>query len=195
MQTSFPLTPTVPLVARSHNVTPPPEGLTHLDVLCGRQSFVLRHEGNKAYSKIVQSYAAQYKMCSNKRSKAKITALVIDKIHRRGGRFLKMTDDGAWVELDKQSILEKVQHALRSTKLKSSTGRAKPSRGTARAIIVEPSQEEDRFFKEILAKQQELYLESLATTSRTSPSLQLTSQAEPLPSFPDRTQSQLIPAF
>ncbi|GKY94888.1 hypothetical protein MPSEU_000453700 [Mayamaea pseudoterrestris] len=169
MQTPYFATPcTIPLTARSHNVTPPPpEGFSRVDVLCGRQSFVLRHEGNRNYSRIVQSYSTQYKECINKRSKAKITSLVIEQIQLQGGRFLKL-EQNVWTELDQQSTLEKVQHALRSTKPKTSPGRAKPSRGTARSVIVETSQEEDEFFKTILAKQQCLYEELLSGSTSSS---------------------------
>src|SRR4051794_35344317 len=71
MQASSPSpTPSTPIVARSHNVTPPPatesssstlDDYDRLDVLCGRQSFVLRHEGNRNYSRVVRSFSAQYK--------------------------------------------------------------------------------------------------------------------------------------
>jgi hypothetical protein len=190
MQSSSPNTPSVPLVARSCNVTPPPAGLTHLDVLCGRQTHVLRHEGNQIYSRIVRSLATQYQSCKTKKNKAKITFLVIEKIHQQGGRFLKMTDDGCWSELDNQSALEKVQHALRSTRTesKSSSERSKPSRGTARAVIVETSQEEDMLFKEILAKQQELYAELLSSSRSSS----TTSQREQQFILPTFTRNQAV---
>lgn len=146
----------VPLVARSLNITPPLEGVTNEDVLCGRQSLALRHVGNRSYLKVIHSYALQYQSSKHKSEKARITSKVIRDIHRRGGRFMKQTDLG-WVKLDRRNVYDKVQHALRSAKIGSASVLKSRTPGTARSVIVQPSTAEEDLFRDILEKQQVLY--------------------------------------
>lgn len=85
------------------------------DVFCGRERLAHSHIGNKAFRHLVQQHREAYQSTARRDTKSSITGQIIEVIHKRGGRFLKLVD-GVWTELDGPQTHEKVSHALRSAR-------------------------------------------------------------------------------
>jgi hypothetical protein len=131
-----------------------PQGVTSIDVLCGRDKVSHAHTGNKHFRRVIETFREVYQKADCRDQKTNITCSVIAKIHSYGGRFLKLNEDtGVWEEVGDQYAREKVSHALRSAK-DPNRPKVKKPRKTKKYV---PSHEEDSAFREALEEQQRIF--------------------------------------
>jgi hypothetical protein len=97
-----------------------PEGVTSMDVLCGRGKGASNFIGNRRFRSIVMCYRKAYTASSRRIEKRSICFEIIEKVQNRGGRFLvkKQTSSNSstketWVVLSNEKVLIKVSQALR----------------------------------------------------------------------------------
>jgi hypothetical protein len=131
-----------------------PQGVTSMDVLCGRDKVSHVHIGNKHFRQIIETYREIYQKADCRDQKTTITCSVIAKIHSLDGRFLKLNEDtGIWEEVGDQYAREKVSHALRSAK-DPNRPKVKKPRKTKKYV---PTSEEDAAFRDALQEQQRIF--------------------------------------
>jgi hypothetical protein len=81
------------------------------DILFGR---LKNNDGNILMRKLVLKMLDEHK-ASNKIRKTEITDLVIDEIHKTGGRFLKQNEEtGQWEEVSCTEANRKIAHTFRN---------------------------------------------------------------------------------
>jgi hypothetical protein len=95
------------------------------DIICGRDKLSVHHPGNRRFRILIQMYGARYQSSKTRKEKTEITRTIIEMVHNYGGRFVKLTADETFVQLQMAEIHDKVSHALRSTRLSAGTTRAK----------------------------------------------------------------------
>ena len=104
------------------------------DIICGRGKLPWNHEGNKRFRKLINANVERYMMTSSIRQKGTIIDAIVDRLHRVGSRFIKLTNNNNKTQqqqlmrvLDDRETHEKVGHALRDlvkvTKRKNSIQR------------------------------------------------------------------------
>eukprot|EP00977_Amphora_coffeiformis_P016182 scaffold4936_cov165-Amphora_coffeaeformis.AAC.1 len=86
---------------------------TALDCLCGKDTTFGRHPGNRMFRKKILASLPQFIAAKNKPEKMKMTKSILDFMKKKCSRFLKLGDNGSWVEIDRQTARDKVSHALR----------------------------------------------------------------------------------
>ena len=86
---------------------------TAVDCLCGKDTTFGRHPGNQMFRKRILESLLQFIAAKNKPEKMKITKSILDFMKKKGSRFLKLRNNGSWVEIDRQAARDKVSHALR----------------------------------------------------------------------------------
>jgi len=92
----------------------PVEGITDVDVYCGRDKRTHAHPGNKRFRELITSHRESYQTATLRENKTKITSDIIETVHGYGGRFLKLDEEaGQWFEVDSAYTHDKVSHALR----------------------------------------------------------------------------------
>lgn len=75
---------------RCHSVRPAcPNAPDQLDVICGRGKPTHCHPGNQFLNALIQSYLAGYTKAPSKKGKSMIVSNIINRIHSRGGHFVK----------------------------------------------------------------------------------------------------------
>eukprot|EP00539_Tryblionella_compressa_P007001 CAMPEP_0178772550 /NCGR_PEP_ID=MMETSP0744-20121128/22612_1 /TAXON_ID=913974 /ORGANISM="Nitzschia punctata, Strain CCMP561" /LENGTH=536 /DNA_ID=CAMNT_0020429255 /DNA_START=202 /DNA_END=1812 /DNA_ORIENTATION=- len=98
--------------ARSKNAVRTSE-VSPNDILCGRGAPISRHDGNLRMHRIVSEYRERY-LNSSRNDKAVLIHEVIGRVKQDGARFLKrMGNSDLWVEVDNETVYDKVSHALR----------------------------------------------------------------------------------
>lgn len=133
------------------------DGVSDLDVICGRDKQAQSHAGNKRFRQIIQSYHGRYKNATKRREKTAITGEIISQIESSGGRFLKYNEEICqWEEVDAASTHEKVSHALRSAREPNRF----PAKKRRSPVEQQPTVEEEKAF-ESLRGSQEAYFSSL----------------------------------
>lgn len=93
------------------------------DVLCGKDKKSFNHLANKKFRDVVQFYLERYKNAKKRSEKAEIADAIGAACTGGGGRFLRPDESGAFRELDRRGIREKITHALRDAVRKQMEGR------------------------------------------------------------------------
>ena len=84
------------------------------DVLCGKDTTLARHPGNQLFREKIQAELPQYLKARSKQDKMKITKSIVQFVTiKQKSRFLKLKNNGQWVEIDGTAARDKVSHALR----------------------------------------------------------------------------------
>lgn len=130
------------------------------DIILGRDKLACNHVGNKHYRRLIERNYQQYQSCASRDgTKFRITNQVITNIHECGGRFLKKNEkSGAYEHVDHKYAHDKVSHALRSAKPRKVGGRKPPTLKSRPP----PTPHEDKVFRLLYHKQQEIFQELLA---------------------------------
>ena len=94
--------------------------LSDNDVLLGRGRGIVKFVGNQRFRRLVEERKEEYSSFGSHKDerKARIARELFDRIHERGGRFLKPVEDGrpddkTWYEVEESVALEKCMQALR----------------------------------------------------------------------------------
>lgn len=90
------------------------EGPAPVDVICGRGGKANTHPGNISFREEAKKLRSWYES-SSKSEKFTISAMLVDLVRERGGRFLKRDDKqaGHWLEADANDVRKKASQALR----------------------------------------------------------------------------------
>ncbi len=132
---------------------------TKLDVLCGRDKVSYSHVGNRRFRVIIAMRHAEYKSCTTRDQKTRITLEIIKGIRDCGGRFLKMNyKTGMYEDVGDEYAHEKVSHALRSAK---DPARTKAPRKKRKVVHKPPTPQENKAFKFMFTEQQRIFQELL----------------------------------
>lgn len=128
------------------------------DILCGREKTSYGHIGNKRFRAIIADNFERYQSCRTRSGKSIITDEIIKIIRNHGGRFLrKDTSSDLYVDVGHDYAHEKVSHALRSAKPKTT----KPRKRKERYVRKPPTQQENEAFEFIYREQQRIFQELL----------------------------------
>ncbi|CAJ1932709.1 unnamed protein product [Cylindrotheca closterium] len=92
--------------------------VTENDILFGR---MYDHVGNQRLRQLVRVMSGEYN-ASNRGRKKEIADFLVIQIKNKGGRFLKPTDDGQWVEVSDTAAEKKVSSHFRNNRRGKSTG-------------------------------------------------------------------------
>eukprot|EP00934_Nitzschia_sp_Nitz4_P006221 Nitzschia sp. Nitz4//scaffold164_size50480//37886//41443//NITZ4_007007-RA/size50480-snap-gene-0.57-mRNA-1//1//CDS//3329538089//6211//frame0 len=87
------------------------------DVLLGKKGISRDHTGNRRAAQLCRMYLTTYEQ-SNKHQKTSIAERIMKIVVESGGRFLKLDDDGHWVEADEVSARNKISHMFRYLRAK-----------------------------------------------------------------------------
>lgn len=89
-------------------------GPSPVDVICGRGGKANTHPGNISFREEAKKLREWYES-SSKSEKFTISAMLVDLVRERGGRFLKRDDKqkGNWLEADANDVRKKASQALR----------------------------------------------------------------------------------
>jgi len=90
-----------------------------LDVLSGRGGKSNHHIGNKVFRHLVTEMKPAYRSSKTRNEKASLVESLIEKVHRKGGRFLiesKGCLDPQWRLMTKVEARRKTSQALRETR-------------------------------------------------------------------------------
>jgi len=89
-------------------------GPSPTDVICGRGGKANTHPGNISFREEAKKLRNWYES-SSKSEKFTISAMLVDLVRERGGRFLKRDDKqaGNWLEADANDVRKKASQALR----------------------------------------------------------------------------------
>jgi hypothetical protein len=86
------------------------------DIVCGRGAPTNYHHGNQSFRSMVKKRQTEY-LCSVRRDKPTIAMELLEKVHARGGRFVRRVKTTgsrfAWEEINEKKAYEKVCQALR----------------------------------------------------------------------------------
>jgi hypothetical protein len=86
---------------------------TEVDVLCGRGGRTNHHTGNIQYLRMKEEIQDRY-LAASKEEKTAISQELVDAIHSRGGRFLKLDErSNQWYEIDDRTARKKASQTLR----------------------------------------------------------------------------------
>lgn len=102
----------IPITLRNYKglITEP----SQTDVLCGKDTTLARHPGNRLFREKIQAELPRYLEARSKQDKMKITKSIVQFVTvKQASRFLKQKSSGVWVEVDAQACRDKVSHALR----------------------------------------------------------------------------------
>lgn len=85
------------------------------DVLFGRGKRSNNHFGNVFFRELVLSMSLEYKSCS-KIQKTALANSIVDRIHKKGGKFLTLIPaSDSWVEVKGLALRKKASQALRDS--------------------------------------------------------------------------------
>lgn len=96
-----------------HNFDSSIERPSSLDCLCGKDTTFGRHPGNRLFREQILAALPTFMRATSKPEKMKITKSILEYMKHKGSRFLKLRNNGSWVEIDRQAARDKVSHALR----------------------------------------------------------------------------------
>lgn len=89
---------------------------TKEDILFGRHSQSLNHEGNKRFRSIVSKFGESYHSTSGRNEKVAIVAMIISEVRENGARFLKRDRrTHQWYEVDRKAVIDKVRSSKART--------------------------------------------------------------------------------
>jgi hypothetical protein len=101
------------------------------DILCGQDNTFSRHEGNKVFKELIDSFQHVYANSTSKHEKMGITREIVSQLQAKfNSRFLKPSENGEWQEITNQRARDKVSHALRFA-----SNNAAPARGSSASPI------------------------------------------------------------
>lgn len=87
---------------------------TDLDILSGRGGKSNHHPGNKRYREEIENFRAAYANLSDKDDKTDMSRMVVDYVHKYGGRFLEIDrSTRSWYIITDAKARRKVSQALR----------------------------------------------------------------------------------
>jgi hypothetical protein len=86
---------------------------TDFDCLCGKDTTFGTHPGNRIFRQQILDSLPKYQAAKSKMDKMLVTKSVIAFMKKKKSRFLKLRNNGSWVEIDGQSARDKISHALR----------------------------------------------------------------------------------
>lgn len=109
---------------------------SQFDVLLGRGKPLQKYSGNINYHYVIGGYHDHYEEAS-KQEKTELAMTIVNKIHSRGGRFLKQ-DDGGWLEIPNEAARSKVSHTFRNHRIAARTAIKKEAAAYADSIIKDP---------------------------------------------------------
>ncbi|CAB9497652.1 expressed unknown protein [Seminavis robusta] len=95
------------------------------DVLSGRTKLSFNHIGNRRFREVVAQSIDDYNSAQSRAEKYGIVETIMDEIAKSDGRFLKEDDDGNWLELEPDTVRQKIAHAIRDTTKKKEAKRLK----------------------------------------------------------------------
>lgn len=95
------------------------DSYTRADVILGRGGKSNHHPGNQEYLRDKSELQPRYFTVS-KQEKTRIAQELVDRVHARGGRFMKEQDDGRWTEVDNEKARRKASQSLREESSKES---------------------------------------------------------------------------
>ena len=142
------------------------------DVICGRDSFAVKHPGNIEYRELILARRSEYQNARLRCEKQRITTEIINQVHANGGRFMVVSDGDFWTEQDIEKIYDKVSHSLRS-----GSGVETKKKRTQEPMTTEV---EDALFKSLYETQELIYQQLLAKELGVEP-------------VPDRLRADLRP--
>jgi len=124
------------------------------DVYCGRDKRSHIHPGNKRFRKLITEHRESYQTAVLREEKTRITAQIIEIVHKYGGRFMKSDEkSGKWFEVSEAYAHDKVSHALRSAK---DPHRIRVPRKRVQKED-QPTKAEDEALRRLLMTQEKLY--------------------------------------
>jgi hypothetical protein len=83
------------------------------DILFGRDSDSLNHEGNRRFRIVVAAYQKEYHSTTGRVKKTQIVAKIVEEIKSSGSRFLKRNSrTNKWDEVERKACVEKVCSSL-----------------------------------------------------------------------------------
>ena len=82
------------------------------DVLLGRKC---NHPGNETLRSLITSMSGEYN-CASRGRKKEIADFVVSEIKRKGGRFLKLSDNAKWCEVSDKVAETKVSSHFRNVR-------------------------------------------------------------------------------
>jgi hypothetical protein len=82
------------------------------DVLMGRGATTNTATGNVRFRAVVAEHQPQY-LEAKKEEKEGIARIIVETVHKRGGKFLMKNENGEYTEVDEKKALLKAQQALR----------------------------------------------------------------------------------
>ena len=103
-----------PSTVKSSTAAMDSSGPSPTDVICGRGGKANTHPGNISFREEAKKLRNWYES-SSKSEKFTISAMLVDLVRERGGRFLKRDDKqtGTWAEADANDVRKKASQALR----------------------------------------------------------------------------------
>lgn len=99
-----------------YNMVSPDLELNDNDVVCGRGKGYYNREGNVRFRDIVRSYIPEYTSARTKYEKSRILENIMEVVQSQNNgttRFVRLDEDGFWVEIAREEAREKVGHAMR----------------------------------------------------------------------------------
>jgi hypothetical protein len=88
-------------------------GLGQYDIICGRNKLAFNNIGNRRFRVTVAISLDRYMIAATRKETSNVIKSVADIVRGNGGRFLKLSPDDSWDDLDEKHVHEKVGHALR----------------------------------------------------------------------------------
>ena len=130
------------LSEEDRQVTTTISSIERFDIVCGRESLVHTHPGNKRFRELIERYRSEYQSATSRDTKTRTKYRIYEEVRTwsPGGRFVKKLDSNnnndnsrkagpvvssEWVEASEDFALEKVSHALRNTKVPKRRKRAR----------------------------------------------------------------------
>ena len=90
-----------------------PVTLRDIDVICGRDKSAFNHVGNRRFRVTISIFLKRYLNTPSRLDRSILIYEILDTVHQSGGRFLKQSKSGVWVELTQKEQRNKIGHALR----------------------------------------------------------------------------------
>jgi hypothetical protein len=88
------------------------------DIICGRSSTAFQNVGNKRFRVTMSINLQRYMAAPSRKDKTIVILSIVQMMQQDlGARFLKLTENNGYVELDDSAVREKVGHALRDLAL------------------------------------------------------------------------------
>lgn len=111
------------------------------DVLCGRGKEYYDHPGNKRFRQLVELSLPQYANAPSKLHKTFIVKGIIETIRESGSGFVRVLEDGSWVDIGDHSAREKVGQTFRQLRPSSAIRRKPLNRSKSEGSAIKSRQQ------------------------------------------------------